>query len=188
MSEPPKPSEQATDRETVRAFAFRPWVRNACAKAMSWGVGVVLAIGLIAWLSRVPGSSPISRAFGALLGYSLLFWVSLAKIWWTAGRPAVVIGESFLGYQPLVTFRLRRVPFERWLECERRPDTASLRVVHVGSRSRARQLFVNLGVIQGRSELLELLGRRLAAHGLEPVAGKPHAWKRPGWDEEGETG
>jgi len=174
-------SEIAPDPGT--SFAFRPWVRGACRRAMIWGVGVVAALGLFVWLLRSPGGAPLGRAFGALFGYSFLFWITLAKIWWTAGRPALVVAETALGYQPLHTFSLRWMPFDRVLACSPRSGTSSLRVVHRASGDRARELFVNLGVIEGRSRLFEVLGERLEAAGLEPVAGRPHTWQRAEWEE-----
>ena len=62
---------------------------------MIWGVGVVALLGLVAWLFRTPGSAPLGRAFGVLAGYGLLFWLTLLKVWWTAGLPAVEVdGEG----------------------------------------------------------------------------------------------
>jgi hypothetical protein len=150
---------------------------------MVWGIGVVAALGLLVWWLRSPGGAPLGRAFGALFGYSFLFWITLAKIWWTAGRPAVVVAETALGYQPLHTFSLRWMPFDRVLACGRRAGTSSLRVVHRVGNNRARELFVNLGVIEGRSRFFEALGERLTAGGLEPVAGEPYAWRRAEWEE-----
>lgn len=181
MSEARTPTDPSAPGEA--AFPFRPWVRSVCRRALAWGIGVVLALGLFAWWLHTPGGAPLGRAFGALLGYSLLFWVTLAKIWWTAGRPAVLVDETSLGYQPLHTFKPRRVEFERLLACGKRAGTSSLRVVHRAGSHRAKELFVNLGVIEGRSRFFEVLGKRLEVAGLEPVPGVPHAWKRPEWEE-----
>lgn len=160
-------------------YAFRPWVRSACRKAMSWGVGVVAALGLATWWLAEPGGAPVARAFGVLLLYGLLFWLTLAKIWWTAGGAAVVVDGTSVGYQPLHTFRPRRIRFDRILACEPRPGTQSLRFVHDAGRGVARELFLNLAVVAGRNELLLALGERLVAAGLEPVAGARHSWRRP---------
>jgi len=150
---------------------------------MIWGVGVVALLGLVAWLFRTPGSAPLGRAFGVLAGYGLLFWLTLLKVWWTAGLPAVVVDAAALAYQPLHTFRPRRVPWERILASAPRPGTQSLRLVVLKPRGGARELFLNLGVIRGRHRLLEELGRQLAANGLLPIPGREDAWRRPEWVE-----
>ena len=107
---PPVNDPPATSR-----YPFRPWVRSTCRRAMIWGVGVVALLGLVAWLFRTPGSAPLGRAFGVLAGYGLLFWLTLLKVWWTAGLPAVEVDGEAIAYQPLHTFRLRRVPWDRIL-------------------------------------------------------------------------
>lgn len=165
------------------AFPFRPWVRSTCRRALVWGMGVVAVLGGLTWLLRDPDSRPLGRAFGALVFYGLLFCLSLAKIWWTAGRPAVLLERDTLGYQPLHTFRPRRVAFDRVLACAPRAGTQSLRVVHLGRRERPRELFLNLGVVQGRHRLMEALGSALERAGLEPAAERPDTWLRPGADD-----
>ena len=80
-------------------FAFRPWVRSTCKKAMLWGLAVVLAVAGALLLLEQGERGAWVRAFGVLFGYSVLFWLTLAKIWWTAGRPAVAVGDDALWYQ-----------------------------------------------------------------------------------------
>ena len=165
----------------VESYPFRPWVRSTCRKAMLWGVGVVGVLGLVTWLLKAPGSAPLGRAFGVLVFYGLLFWLTLAKIWWTAGRPAIVLDDESVGYQPLHTFRPRRVRFDSILSCSPRQSTQSLRVVYLKKAEVARELFLNLGVINGRNEFLDTLGERLESEGLEAEDGKRNSWRRPGW-------
>ena len=102
-------------------YPFRPWVRSTCRRAMIWGVGVVALLGLVAWLFRTPGSAPLGRAFGVLAGYGLLFWLTLLKVWWTAGLPAVEVDGEAIAYQPLHTFRPQRVPWDRSWPAPRAP-------------------------------------------------------------------
>ncbi len=173
-----------TAAASATRYPFRPWVRSTCRRAMIWGVGVVALFGLVAWFFRTPGSAPLGRAFGVLAGYGLLFWLTLLKVWWTAGRPAVEVDGESLAYQPLHTFRPRRIPWERVLASGPRPGTQSLRLVVRSRRGRARELFLNLGVIRGRHRLLDHLDRRLAAAGLVPVPGHPNSWRRREWQED----
>ena len=176
------PNREGTTDER-RAFAFRPWVRRSCRKAILWGLGVVALLGGVAWLFESPGSEPLGRAFGVLLFYSILFWLTLLKIWWTAGKPAVVVGSNFLSYQPLHTFRMRRIPYTRMLSCVPRKQTESLRIVHEKRPGQGREFFLNLAVVDGRHAFLDLLGERLESAGLQPIPNEPDSWSRPGWQE-----
>lgn len=175
MSEPSEPE--------VRSFSFRSWVRDTCRKATLWGVGIVALLGGVTWLFRDPQSEPLSRAFGALVLYGLLFLISLGKIWWTAGGAAVVLERDSLAYQPLHTFRPRRIPLASVLACAPKTETQSLRFVYEASPGRGREFFLNLGVIEGRTGFLSELGTRLEAHGLVAEPGERWSWRRPGWSE-----
>ncbi len=170
------------ERDRIRTFPFRPWIRSTSRRAMVWGVGVVAVLGLAACALRGPDSAPLARAFGTLGGYGLLFWLSLLKVWWTAGKPAVVVDGEGIAYQPLHLFKLRTIPFAKVVSCAPRKTTESLRLIHEWRPGEGREFFLNLAVIAGRHELLDLLGERLAAAGLEPVAGEKHSWRRPGWE------
>ena len=150
---------------------------------MIWGVGVVALLGIVAWLLRTPGSAPLGRAFGVLAGYGLLFWLTLLKVWWTAGLSAVEVDDAGLAYQPLHTFRPRRIPWDRVLASGRRAGTHSLRLVVRKPRGGARELFLNLAVIRGQHRLLDELDEQLGAHGLLAIPGQEHAWRRPEWVE-----
>lgn len=168
-------------------FPFRPWVRQTCRKAILWGVGVVTILGGATWLLRSPESEPLSRAFGALLLYGTLFLASLGKIWWTAGGPAVVLEDDALAYQPLHTFKPRRIPLDSVLACAPKKETQSLRFVYEAAPGRGREFFLNLGVIDGRSELLTRLGAELERRGLVREPGTRWSWRRPGWSEAAQT-
>ncbi|MDX1644085.1 MAG: hypothetical protein R3244_06990 [Thermoanaerobaculia bacterium] len=166
-----------------REYAFRPWVRSTCYKAMLWGLGVVAVFGVVAWWLREPGSAPMSRAFGVLVFYGALFLASLLKIWWTAGRPAVVIDDRGLAYQPLHLFRPKRIGWETILAAAPKEGTRSYRLAFEARPGRAREFFLNLAVVAGSHALLAEIGRRLMEEGLVPVPGEPHAYRRPGWEE-----
>ena len=164
------------------SFPFRPWVRSTSRRAMTWGVGAVLAMGAVSWWLERGETQAGGRAFGVLLAYSLLFWATLIKIWWTAGRPAMAVdGEAFY-YQPLHTFGPSRIAFASVLACNPRPGTEALRVV-VEKGGKARELFLNLAVVKGQHRFLDLLEERLSAAGLEKIPGRDHAWTRPDWTE-----
>jgi hypothetical protein len=169
-------------RMATDSFPFRPWVRSTCRRALLWGVAVVATIGGIMLALGSGDRESWGRAFGVLLTYSLLFWVSLVKIWWTAGGSAVALEDDALAYQPLYTFRPRRVPFARVLACNPRPGTEALRFV-VERNGVARELFLNLAVVKGQHRFLDLLGERLEGAGLVRVPGKENAWRRPEWTE-----
>ena len=169
---------------TAVAFPFRPWVRSTSRRAMIWGVGAVVVVGAVSWWLERGETQAWGRAFGVLLAYSLLFWGTLLKIWWTAGQPAVSLDDEAIYYQPLHTFRPTRVPFARILACNPRPGTEALRFV-VEKNGVGRELFLNLAVVKGQHRFMELLGERLEAAGLERLSGRANAWRRPGWDDPG---
>jgi hypothetical protein len=168
----------------TESFPFRPWVRSTSRRALVWGVAVVIVIGGLVLTFRGGERESWARAFGVLLAYSLLFWVSLIKIWWTAGRPAVLLDGDAFAFQPLHTFRPTRIPFTQVLACNPRPGTEALRLV-IEKKGTARELFLNLAVVKGQHRFLDLLGERLEAAGFEKVPGQENAWKRPEWDDPG---
>ncbi len=172
-----------SEQTDARAFSFRSWVRDICRRAILWGMGVIVLLGGVSWFLRDPDSKPLSRAFGALLLYGLLFLLSLMKIWWTAGGTAVVLEDDSLAYQPLHTFWPRRIPLDGVLSCAPKTETQSLRFVYETHSGRAREFFLNLGLIRHRTQFLSRLGDELGARGLEPVDGQRWAWNRPGWSE-----
>jgi hypothetical protein len=162
------------------SFGFRPWVRSTCRRAMTWGMGVLGLLAGVAWVLRDPSEGVFGKAFAVLLGYALLFWASLLKIWRTAGGSAIEIDRDSLAYRPLQSFAPRRLRFADVLACGPRPGTESWRFLIVDSRrgrSRERELFLNLAVVRDKHRLLEVLGERLAAHGLH---GQGEGWSRPG--------
>jgi hypothetical protein len=156
-------------------FAFRPWVRSTCRKAMLWGMGVIVLLAAVAWLLRDPSEGVFGKAFSVLLGYTVLFQASLWKIWWTAGKPAITIDRDTLAYQPLQYFSPRRLRFDRVVACGPRPGTESYRFV-VEQQTRERELFLNLAVVRDKHALLEVLGERLERAGLER---RGEVWERP---------
>ena len=142
---------------------------------MVWGMGVLAVLGGVAWWLRSPDEGMFGWAFAVLAGYGLLFWATLLKIWWTAGRPAVVLEDGAVAYQPLHTFRPKRIPISRILACGPRPGTESLRLVVEGLR-RDRELFLNLAVVQGQHDFRDALEERLEQEGLERFE---DGWARP---------
>jgi hypothetical protein len=151
--------------QPTAVFPFRPWVRSTCRKAMLWGMGVIVLLAAVAWLLRDPSEGFFGKAFAVLLGYTVLFWASLLKIWWTAGKPAIAIDAETLAYQPLQYFSPRSIRFDRVIACGPRPGTESYRFV-VEEKDRERELFLNLAVVRDKHLLLEALGERLERAGL----------------------
>ena len=160
-------------------YAFRPWVRRTCMKAMAWGIGFLAVLAAVVWVLRDPDDGFVGKAFTVLLGYAVLFWATLFKIWWTAGRPAVVLEADALGHQPLHTFTPRRIAYADILACGPREGTESQRFV-VAKRGRAKEFFLNLAVVKGKHDLLDRLGERLQEAGLEPDG---PGWKRPNFED-----
>ncbi len=154
---------------------------RSCLKAMFWGIGFVAIFGLVAWWLRSPGAAPLSRAFGSLVFYGSLFWLTLLKIWWTGSRtPAVRLDERGLAYQPLHTFRPRRLDWSSILTFAPRKGTSSVGFIFERRPGVAREFFLNLAVVERGGEFLDALERRLAAEGLEPDPEIKRGWRRPG--------
>ena len=61
-------------------------------------------------------------------------------------------------------------------------------LVFVQSVDRAKQLFLNLAVVDRRREFFRELGPLLETSGLSPVPGSPGSWQRPGWEDDAEPG
>lgn len=162
------------------SFPFRPWVRSTTRRAMFWGVGVVALLGVVIWFVQADERAAWGRGFGVLFAYSLLFWVSLAKIWWTGGKSAVVVDEEGFAFQPLHTFRPKRIPFDQVLSVGPRPGTESLRLI-LEKDGVGREFFLNLAVVKGQHRFLERLGEELLRVGMEKVPGRERSWRRPGW-------
>lgn len=160
-------------------FFFRKWVTSTCRTALFWGLGIFVLLALLTLYFRQPGSgAPLGRAFGVLVFYGGLFLVTLTKIWWTAARkPAVILEDGLLGYQPLHTFRVRSIPLDQVRSCAMRPGTQSLRFVYELPSGREREFFLNLAVIDRRNELLYLLGQKLESLGLEPEPEAEAGWQ-----------
>jgi len=97
--------------------------------------------------------------------------------------PAVEVDGEAISYQPLHTFRPKRMPWERVLASAPRTGTQSLRLVVRKPRGGARELFLNLAVIRGQHRLLDQIDHQLAGHGLLAIPGREHAWRRPEWVE-----
>jgi hypothetical protein len=150
---------------------------------MLWGMGVVALFGLVSWWVREPGSAPLSRAFGVLVFYGALFLASLGKIWLTAGRPAVTVGDEGLAYQPLHLFRPRKIRWQDVLAGAPKEGTRSYRLVFEKRPGLAKEFFLNLAVVTGSHELLAALGEHLIEAGLEPVEGEANSWRHPDWSE-----
>ena len=178
-----RPADSASPPTGASAFRFRPWVAKSCLKAMVWGVGVVALLGLVAWWLRTPGAAPLSRAFGSLVFYGSLFWLTLLKIWWTASRsPAVRLGPQGIAYQPLHTFRPKRLAWSSIVAFAPRKKTASVRFVFLKRSGTAREFFLNLAVVERGGEFLDALEVRLRAAGLERDPRVKRGWIRAGYD------
>ncbi len=145
-------------------------------------MGLLAVLAVAIWWLRAPQGWAWDRAFTSLLGYSTLIWVSLVKIWWTAGKPSARVDCEAIYYQPLHLFKPKRVAYSQILAVSPKVQTHSLRLLEERNGV-AREHSINLGVVQGRRRFLKILGKKLVEEGLQPIPGKLHSWARPGWDQ-----
>lgn len=175
----PDSESQAGAAESA-VFDFRPWVRSTCRRAALWtAVLIVLLMVAVIWQGGLSGA-PLARALGVLAAYGAVFLLTLAKIWWTAGRPAAGWDQDGLWFQALHRFRPTRIDWDRVLAAGAKPDSRAYRLA-VRRGGDARERFLNLAVIRSHHEFVDGLERNLALHGLEA---KEHGWARPGWSSD----
>ncbi len=122
----------------------------------------------------------MARALGVLGAYGLVFLASLAKIWWTAGKPAAGWDEDGLWFQALHKFAPSRVPWSQVVAAGRKQDTRAYRLVEKKGDG-ARERFLNLAVIRQHHQFVEGLEQKFADLGFET---SESGWARPGWDLE----
>lgn len=174
------PDRDPAVEPTPVAFAFRPWVRAACRRAGVWtAVAAVLLVSVVVWQGGVAGA-PLARALGVLAFYAALFGLSLAKIWWTAGRPAAGWDQDALWFQTLHRFKPTRIPWSSILAGGIKPGTRAYRLAVLRGDG-ARERFLNLAVILNHHGFVDGLEHNLLGLGLvrsgDGVA-------RPDWDLE----
>ncbi len=90
------------------------------------------------------------------------------------------LDDEGLAYQPLHTFRPRRLAWSSVVAFAPRKGTSSVRFVFVRRSGAAREFFLNLAVVDRGGDFLDALETRLAAAGLAPDPEVKRGWLRPG--------
>jgi hypothetical protein len=144
-------------------FPFRPWVRRA-------GASIVM-VALIATVAMATAVAVLPRARYGWLGepfvwlYLAALWVGGLRVWAGSFRPVAEVDESHITLRPLHLLRPRRIEIQavRGTEQMRKGDRL---ILYYESGRRTRFVALNLNLIRGRREFLQLLDQRLAEEGF----------------------
>jgi hypothetical protein len=146
-----------------RIFLFRPWVRRA-------GLSIVLVTGaataLIALAMAIDpqarygwmGERPVWVYLGAL-------WLGGLRVWLGTLRPVAEVGEEMLLVRPLHQFKTKKMRWDSISGTEQTVGGDRLVVYYDTSRG-MRFVAINLNLIKGRKEFVDLLEERLRGLGF----------------------
>ena len=145
-------------------FGFRPWVRRA-------GLSIVLtALAVTAAIAAALAIWPSAR-FGWIgekfvWVYIGALWIGGAKVWLGTLRPIAEVGETTITLRPLHNMRQRVIAWSDVVGTEQMIGGDRLMIFHATPRG-MRFVALNLNLVKGRRELLNILDARLAGMGFE---------------------
>ena len=167
----------------IRVFAFRPWVRRA-------GFSILLVAGAMtviliggSWLHPALrfgwAREPFAWAYiGAL-------WLGGAKVFLGTLLPIAVVEEERVVLRPLHQLRATPIRWDSILGTEQMIGGDRLIVYH-STRRGMRFVALNLNLVKGRRDFLDLLDQRLLSLGFrERIAERSRYLSRPHDAEEG---
>ena len=144
-------------------FPFRPWVRRAGASI------VIVAMAASACIAGVLALVPEAR-YGWMGErfvwiYVAVLWIGGLKVFWGTFRSVADVGESEVVLRPLHQFRSRTIRWDSITGTEQMVGGDRLIVYYETARG-MRFVALNLNLVKGRREFLQLLEKRLQRGGF----------------------
>jgi len=158
-------------------FPFRPWVRRAGLSIVLTALAVTAAI--VFTLLTVP-----SARFGWIgekfvWVYLGTLWIGGVKVWLGTMRPVAEIDAATITLRPLHNLRQRVIAWDSVLGTEQMIGGDRLMIFYETRRG-MRSVALNLNLVKGRRELLNLLDGRLAERGfIEKIMERSRYRSRP---------
>jgi hypothetical protein len=164
------------DAKTV-SFPFRPWVRRAGLSIIFVAAGVTVAT----WLAIIFHAS--SRFGWAREPFVWIYlgtlWLGGVKVFLGTARPIAEVGGEAVVLRPLHQFRRSVVRWSDLLGTEQMMGGDRL-IVYYKSPRGMRYVALNLNLVKGRREFLDLLDTRMRALGFtERVVERSRYLSRP---------
>jgi hypothetical protein len=150
------------DKETVR-FGFRPWVRRAGLSIVAVAAIITAAIAVALAVSPTARFGWIGERF--VWVYIGTLWLGGLKVWLGTMRPIAELGDETLTLRPLHQFRSRTLRWSEILGTEQMTGGDRL-VVYFDSPRGMRFVALNLNLVRGRRDFLQMLDGRLTAMGF----------------------
>ena len=144
---------------TVR-FAFRPWVRRAGLSIVITAAAVSVAI--IAALTLWPSTRYGWFGERFVWVYIGTLWAGGLKVWLGTRRPIAEIEDATLTLRPLHQFRTRVVQWDSIRGTEQMVGGDRL-IVYFDTPRGMRFVALNLNLVKGRRDFLQLVDARLRA-------------------------
>lgn len=148
---------------TIVRFPFRPWVRRAGLSIVLTALGLTVLI--LAVLAVVPSSRYGWMGERFVWVYVGTLWLGGLKVWLGTRRPVAEAGEELLTLRPLHQFRARRIAWDAISGTEQMIGGDRL-IVYFETAKGMRFVALNLNLVKGRREFLQLLEGRLRARGF----------------------
>ena len=154
-------SSQSFAFNARRVFAFRPWVRRA-------GASILIVSGAITAAIVFAVAVKPSWRFGwarepFVWAYIGTLWLGGAKVFAGTLRPVAETDEHELVVRPIHQFFTKRVP---WSDMRGTEQSGDRLILYYDTPRGMRFVALNLNLVKGRREFLEMLEERLLAMGF----------------------
>lgn len=149
---------------TARDFAFRPWVSRAGWSIVLVAAAITAAITLALTLSPSARYGWIGERF--VWVYVGTLWLGGLKVWLGTRRPIAEVRGDTLTLRPLHQFRTRVVRWDAVRGTEQMTGGDRM-IVYFDTPRGMRFVALNLNLVKGRKEFLQLVDERLRGMGFE---------------------
>ena len=163
--------------DSTALFPFRPWVRRAGLTIVLTALALTAAI--VFALLTIPGArfGWIGEKF--VWVYIGTLWIGGLKVWLGTMRPVAEVNSATITLRPLHNLRQRVIAWESVLGTEQMVGGDRLMIFH-DTRRGMRSVALNLNLVKGRRNFLELIDRRLAEMGFhEKIVERSRYRSRP---------